>query len=259
MSSPTAVGRPEHVHGQGRRTTRRSAAGGCQSGGEPFSGGAREQVGRVGREVARAWSTIDDIRLAGQGYHGLARGEECGDDRAALLRAGRQLFGDRGFDAVPADDVVAAAGVTRGALHHHFKDKRGLFRSVFEQLEAEIAEDLGHLLADGEGDLPRRSLSAFLDLCERSDVRRIALTDAPAVLGWKTWREIESEHGLGLLTEMLAEVRTADRTTPVHLLARFILSSVIEGALSIANAEDPTEERRQVETTLTTLFGHLLA
>ncbi|MEO6084442.1 MAG: TetR/AcrR family transcriptional regulator [Umezawaea sp.] len=178
--------------------------------------------------------------------------------RAALLQAGRQLFADRGFAAVPADDVVAAAGVTRGALHHHFKDKRGLFRSVFEQLEEEIARHLGLLLADGEGDLLRRSLSAFLDLCECPDVRRIALTDAPAVLGWKTWREIESKHGLGLLTEMLTKARTTDGTTPVHLLARLILSSVIEGALSIANAEDPTEERRQVEASLTALFGHLM-
>ncbi|GLZ37945.1 TetR/AcrR family transcriptional regulator [Actinokineospora sp. NBRC 105648] len=178
--------------------------------------------------------------------------------RAALLQAGRRLFADRGFAAVPADDIVAAAGVTRGALHHHFKDKRGLFRSVFEQLEAEIAADLGGLLADGRGDLLRRSLSAFLDICERSDVRRIALTDAPAVLGWKTWREIESEHGLGLLTALLAETRGTDGPAPVHMHAQLILSSVIEGALFIANAENQTQAREQVESSLIALFGHLM-
>ncbi len=177
--------------------------------------------------------------------------------RVALLRSGRQLFAERGFAAVPADEVVAAAGVTRGALHHHFADKRGLFRAVFEQVEAEIARDLGALLVEDGGDLLRRSLSAFLDICQRPEVHRIALLDAPAVLGWQTWREIESEHGLGLLTALLARSR-ADDSIPAPVRAQLVLSAVIEGALLIAHADDRAQARAQVEHSITALFGHLM-
>ncbi len=178
--------------------------------------------------------------------------------RTALIDAGHRLFAERGFAAVPADEIVAAAGVTRGALHHHFKDKRGLFKSVFEELEADIADELGRLIGDGEDQLLRRALSAFLDVCERPDVYRIALTDAPAVLGWKTWREIESQHGLGLLTALLEEGRTDDTLASRAVLAQLVLGAVIEAALVVANAHDRVAARQEVETSLLEMFGQLL-
>lgn len=178
--------------------------------------------------------------------------------RGALLAAGRELFSERGFAAVPADEIVTAAGVTRGALHHHFGDKRGLFRAVFEQLEGEIVTDLGRLVGEGADDLVRRALAAFLDICERTDVRRIALTDAPAVLGWQTWREIESEHGLGLLIAMLADSPTVSKAAPAPVLAQLVLGSITEAALLIAHADDRAAARKQAEAALLALFGDLL-
>ncbi len=178
--------------------------------------------------------------------------------RGALLTAGRRLFAERGFADVPADQVVSAAGVTRGALHHHFGDKRGLFRAVFEQLEAEIVTDLARLVGEGADQLVPRALAAFLDICERPDVRRIALTDAPAVLGWQTWREIEAEHGLGLLTAMLADSPTVSKTTPAPVLAQLVLGSITEAALLIAHADDRAAARKQAEAALLALYGDLL-
>ncbi|WP_332666181.1 TetR/AcrR family transcriptional regulator [Aeromicrobium sp.] len=178
--------------------------------------------------------------------------------RGALLTAGRRLFAERGFAGVPADEIVSAAGVTRGALHHHFGDKRGLFRVVFEQLEGEIVTDLGRLVGEGSDDLVRRALAAFLDICERPDVRRIALTDAPGVLGWQTWREIEAEHGLGLLIAMLADSPTVSRATPAPVLAQLVLGSITEAALLIAHADDRAAARKQAEASLLALYGDLL-
>jgi len=173
--------------------------------------------------------------------------------QAALLAAARPLFAARGFAYVPADEIVAAAGVTRGALHHHFTDKRGLFRAVFEQVEAEMTQELAELVvAGGEPDLLPRALAAFLDICERPEVRQIALTDAPAVLGWQTWREIEAEHGLGLMIALLGTAPAAPIT------AQLVLSSVTEAALMIANADEPASAREQVEASLLGLFGNLI-
>ena len=178
--------------------------------------------------------------------------------RGALLAAGRRLFAERGFADVPADEIVSAAGVTRGALHHHFGDKRGLFRTVFEQLEGEIVDDHGRLVGEGADELVPRALAAFLDICERPDVRRIALTDAPAVLGWQTWREIEAEHGLGLLTAMLTDSPTVSEATPAPVLAQLVLGSITEAALLIAHAEDRAAARKQAEAALLALYGDLL-
>jgi AcrR family transcriptional regulator len=178
--------------------------------------------------------------------------------RGALLVAGRRLFAERGFADVPADQVVSAAGVTRGALHHHFGDKRGLFRAVFEQLEAEIVTDLARLVGEGTDDLVPRALAAFLDICERPDVRRIALTDAPAVLGWQAWREIEAEHGLGLLTAMLADSPIVSKATPAPVLAQLVVGSITEAALLIAHADDRAAARKQAESALLALYGDLL-
>ena len=179
--------------------------------------------------------------------------------RAELLTAGRSLFASRSFVDVPADEIVAAAGVTRGALHYHFGDKRGLFEAVFEELEAEIAIDLASLVGGGSGGLLRRALSAFLDICGRPEVCRIALTDAPAVLGWKRWREIESHHGLGLLTALLSASREDEQeSASTSLVAQLVLGSVIEAALFVANADDKEKARAQVESSLVEMFADLL-
>lgn len=179
--------------------------------------------------------------------------------QTALVDAARPLFAERGFAAVSADEIVRAAGVTRGALHHHYGDKRGLFRAVFEQVEGEIMNDLASFVADGvDTDLLPRALGAFLDICEKPDVRQIALTDAPAVLGWQTWRELEAQYGLGLLIALIETSPVIDATRPAPMLAQIVLSAVVEGALLISYADDPITTRIQVESSLVTLFGDLL-
>ena len=103
-------------------------------------------------------------------------------------------------------------------------------------------------------------LSAFLDMCQRPEVLRISLTDAPAVLGWDTWREIEARHGLGLIKSMI-EQGIADGVIipqPVDVLAQLVLSVTIEASLLIATAPDPAAARRSVEPALITMLSGLL-
>ena len=182
--------------------------------------------------------------------------------KADLVAAARELFAARGYQAVPADEIVRAAGVTRGALYHHYADKQGLFRAVVEELEREITADVEAAFARAPDPATGMvaALEVFLDACMREDVRQISLTDAPAVLGWATWREIEAEHGLGLLVEVLTRGIEDGRITPqpVNALAQLVLAAVMEAARMIAEAGDPAAARRDAQQVLGTWFAALV-
>ncbi|HEV2781085.1 MAG TPA: TetR/AcrR family transcriptional regulator [Actinophytocola sp.] len=178
------------------------------------------------------------------------------------MRAARGLFAERGYANVSADDIVSATGLTRGALHHHFGDKAGLFRAVFEELDAELTAELGSVAAGAPDTVGAMvvGVGAFLDFCRRPEVVRICLSDAPAVLGWETWRAIEAEHGLGLITGMIDRGIAEGVITPQppEVLAQLVLGVTIEAALLIANSSDPEAARRSVEPALITMLSGLL-
>src|SRR5215217_4136778 len=106
--------------------------------------------------------------------------------RAELIEAARRLFAERGYAGVGTEEIVRAAGVTRGALYHHFRGKRDLLRAVYEELESEIARVIAEGVSPGAGVLETLTAGAesFLDHCLEPEVQRIVLLDAPAVLGW---------------------------------------------------------------------------
>src|SRR6187401_3200790 len=120
--------------------------------------------------------------------------------RAALMAAARPLFAERGFAAVGTEEIVRAAGVTRGALYHQFADKRELFAAVFEDTEAELIAEAAQRVAATDDPLEalRGGFQSWLEACSRPAVQRIVLVDAPAVLGWEEWRAIGERHGLGV-------------------------------------------------------------
>jgi AcrR family transcriptional regulator len=186
--------------------------------------------------------------------------------RAALIDVARRLFTERGYAAVSAEEIVGAAGVTRGALYHHFADKRDLFRAVFEDVERSLTEEISAAIdhAAGPDGNPAAGMSAglgkFLDICERPEVIRVALTDAPAVLGWAEWRRIEASHGLGLIRATLESAASAGQLAPapVEVLAHLVLSAMIEAALLIAHADDRRAGRAAAEQGLVTLMSGML-
>ena len=128
----------------------------------------------------------------------MSRGDST---RAALVGAARELFAERGYAVVGTEEIVGRAG-SPGALYHHFADKRDLFRAVYEQVEAELVASIGERMSGIEDpwELFVTGLRAFLDACTDRALIRIALLDAPVVLGWDEWREIDARYGLGLVT-----------------------------------------------------------
>ncbi|TDV44954.1 TetR family transcriptional regulator [Actinophytocola oryzae] len=178
------------------------------------------------------------------------------------MSAARKLFAARGYQAVPADEIVRAAGVSRGALYHHYADKQGLFRAVVEDLEREITAEVAAALSEAPDVVTGMgaAFEVFLNACLRPEVQRISLTDAPAVLGWQAWREIEAEYGLGLLTAMLAQAIEDGvfHPMPVDALARLVLATVMEAAHFVAEADDQDAARVQVQQVLGTWFATLV-
>jgi AcrR family transcriptional regulator len=172
--------------------------------------------------------------------------------RAQLLAAARKLFAARGFSEVSTQAIVAAAGVTRGALYHQFADKAELFAAVHEEVEAELVVDVAAGIAEQEpsGQLAamRAGARVFLDRCAAPDVQRIVLIDAPSVLGWERWREVGVRYGLGIIEAMLAQA-VADGAIPdqpLRATAHVLLSALDEAALYVARAEDPERARAEM-------------
>ena len=181
--------------------------------------------------------------------------------KAALVQTGRRLFAEHGYAAVSAEEIAAAAGVTRGALYHQFGDKRGLFVAVLEEVEREnLAAIEG--LPDAPDIMTRlvAALARFLDTCQERETVQIALTDAPAVLGWQPRRAMEARYGLGLATDLLEQAQREGKvgTAPIPVLAQLVLSAVVEAGLIVAHAEDPVAARAEAEQSLIVLFAGIL-
>jgi AcrR family transcriptional regulator len=183
--------------------------------------------------------------------------------RAELLRAARELFAERGYAGVGTEKIVARAGVTRGALYHHFEDKKDLFRAVHEELEQALVAEIGQRIAGLDDPLEALVIGtrAFLDACTNPAMIRIALLDAPVVLGWEEWREIDARYGLGLVRGGLQNAmdRGLFERRDVRPLAHLLIGAMTEAALVIANASDHEAARQEVEPPLLALLEGLRA
>ena len=183
--------------------------------------------------------------------------------RAKLVKAARKLFAKKGYAGVGTEEVVKKAGVTRGALYHQFKDKRDLFKAVFEQVESDAAQ---HAVAKaGQAGDPlaelREGVREWLDYCFDPEVRRIVLVDGPSVLGFEEWREILSRYGLGLIAAALqfAMDEGAIARQPVMPLAHVLSGAMNYAALYVTEAEDPQAARKEMEPVLERLVDTLKA
>lgn len=179
--------------------------------------------------------------------------------RAALLSIARRHFARDGFTSAEIGAIAAEAGVTTGAIYHHFASKKGMFRAVAEQLEAEI---LASALAVNGTDTWQRLRAAFdtlIDVCAAPDIQRIIFVEAPQVIGPEQWREMELHYAYGA-TRAVLEQLMADgllRRCPVDLVARALLALLGEAAAEIARAPADQAIRAQVAALVASIFDAL--
>ena len=187
------------------------------------------------------------------------RGEQT---RAALLEAAQMLFGEHGYAGTSLDEVVAQAGVTKGALYHHFADKESLFLAVYERAQQEASDQAVALFLQPD------AWSALVDGCRLwivahldPKVRRIVLTDARGVLGWETVRSIETKFSAVALRGALRKAMHAGvvERRPLRPLALMLTGALSEACFYVADAEDPDQALTEVGELVEAMLNGLRA
>jgi AcrR family transcriptional regulator len=172
---------------------------------------------------------------------------------ADITSAARARFGELGFEATSVDDIAADAGRTKGAVYHHFPDKRALFDHVLAAEQRELARVVARssTLAGG--------FETYLRTIARSPAAaRITLVDGPAVLGWERWRSCDDGPFRSLLRRALDRYEHLDERYDLDLLTELLLGAVTEAAHHVATSSDPVRTARRYGAQLRTLVDGIV-
>jgi AcrR family transcriptional regulator len=178
-----------------------------------------------------------------------------------LLAIARELFTDEGYAQAATEEIVQRAGLTRGALYHHFANKQALFLEVLGDLQDEVAQRVA-TAAGAEADPWQQLLvgcRAFLAASLDPRVQRIMLIDGPAVVGWVHWRAMDAERSMKLLQSALEGLQASGVVValPLDALTHLLSGAMNEAALWIATAPDQSVALEEAMATLTHLLDGL--
>jgi AcrR family transcriptional regulator len=168
--------------------------------------------------------------------------------REALIKVARKHFARDGYSRAEIARIAADAGVSTGAIYHHFANKKALFQAVAEELEAEV---LAAAIVAGEVEPWGRLRTGFeklIDVCASHEVQRIIFVEAPQVVGPDAWRKIELRFAFGALRSVLASL-IADhiiKPYPVDLVARTLLALLREASAEVARSKRDPKTRAQI-------------
>ncbi|MFC4128315.1 TetR/AcrR family transcriptional regulator [Nocardia rhizosphaerae] len=192
------------------------------------------------------------------------REEGAARTRARLITVGTALFAEHGFAEVTTAQVCAAAGVTRGALYHHFGSMVGLMEACFAAVDHGVVEALSRDARPGPPAQRVRAVAhAFVDRLADETVRQILFVEAPAALGWARWREIDGGRSLGLVKDLLVSAHEQGELLPRHdprVLAHLLLGGLNELAMFVAASRSReralTAAHTELDAVLDGMFAH---
>jgi AcrR family transcriptional regulator len=193
--------------------------------------------------------------------------------REALIGAARHLFGTRGYADTSLDAIVATAGVTKGALYHHFLGKKELFEAVFEQVKRELSSQIASALQSyrnasrpgAPSDDPWTGIVAacrtYIEIHTDPAVERIVLLDARAVLSPDAWRRVDGQWGAVMFRGAFRRAinRGVFVSLPLKPLAMIVTGALAEACLLVADAEDPEAAREEALAVVLQLLEGLRA
>ena len=184
--------------------------------------------------------------------------------RGSLVAAARTLFGERGYAATSVEEIVRLAGVTKGALYHHFADKDDLFRAVVEDVKGEVTGIVGAAFMEAATepdalDTVTRGCLAFIDAYRDPAVQRITILDARAVLDGTTRRELDARYEVAVIRGALRRAVRLGVIDPQPLgpLAHVIAGALGEACALLAEADDEPALRDEVHTVVARLLEGL--
>jgi AcrR family transcriptional regulator len=175
-----------------------------------------------------------------------------------LLNTAKHYFTEYGYANVSLEDIVQEAKLTRGAVYHHFKNKKGLFLAVFEDIQKEVGGQVERK-AMQSNDLWEQLLNgcrAFLDAASRPDHKRILLIDGPSVLGWDTFRMMDQKYSMNSLKELFTAMQEQKliNVSSIDALTHTLSGAMNEAVLWIAENKDREHSIDEVIKVLTVLM-----
>lgn len=186
---------------------------------------------------------------------------EMEETRATLLATARKVFSERGYADTSMDDMTAQAGLTRGALYHHFGDKKGLLAAVTAQIDAEMDTRLQAIsdAADDPWQGFRQRCHAYLQMALEPEIQRIVLRDARAVLGGAS--PDSQRHCLESMQKLIENLMAQDvvADADARALAALVYGSLAEAAFWIADGDDGQARLARASQALDLLLRGLLA
>jgi AcrR family transcriptional regulator len=190
-----------------------------------------------------------------------ARQDMIAETRGKLIAAARQAFGSVGYAAASMDDFTSAAGLTRGALYHHFGDKKGLLQAVVDEIDAEMSARLKAIAARA----PNRWQAvvdewiAYVEMALEPEIQRILFRDAPAVLGDQSQCP-SAKSCIEGLTASLAALKEEGLLIDAdpEALARLINGASTHAATWIAGSSDPEATSKKAVAGFRQLLDGLL-
>ena len=189
------------------------------------------------------------------------RTEKAEATRGRLIEIAGSLFAERGYENTSIEDVLEQAGVSKGALYHHFPSKDVLFEAVYRAGEQACMEEIAKAAMKETDPLMmlRAGCQSWLDMVMDPHVQQVALIDGPSVLGWQRWREIDEEYAFGLTKKALQGAADAGaiRAENVDMLAHMALAMLGEAAMLIARAENREQARDEAGAAVDRLIAAL--
>jgi AcrR family transcriptional regulator len=182
--------------------------------------------------------------------------------RGQLIEVATRLFAEHGYEGTSIEAVLSAAGVSRGALYHHFAGKEALFEAVVSAVSEQVTVELTEAVKGCADplDAMRTAAIAWIGLAADPVIQRVVLVDAPSVLGWDRWRAMDDGRTLGTMRAMLQAISDSGRL-PAELVGPFshmILAALDEIVLVIARAPDPTATVAEGRMAVQALLDRLL-
>ena len=182
--------------------------------------------------------------------------------REHLLAIATRLFAERGYEQTSIEAVLHEAGISRGALYHHFASKEALFDAVLQEIELRVGREVQAAARVGREPFERLRLGcqAWLRLASDPVVQRVLLLDALSVLGWERWRDMDERYAMGMTRAAVRDCAAPARIPPdlVEMFAHVLFAALDELALLIARAANTAPATRLAERAVDELIRRLL-
>lgn len=189
------------------------------------------------------------------------KAEKSARTKDRIIAAARYVFARDGYAVAALSDIITEAGVTTGAVYHHFGDKKGLFQAVAESLEQEILDEVSNriLKAESTWDVFESGVVETLEICARPDIQRIVFREAPTVIGFREWRDIEIKYAFGIMRATVQDLAKNGHlnTNAPDMTAQIILGALMEAAHSVSEAKNKKAALIDAKATVTIMLRAL--